>query len=256
MPLLKLAARLRQHDWMAAIIELVIVVVGILLALQVNNWNQDRLDRGHADSYYRRIHAELVADRQNIDATLAFWAKVSSYANAAMAYAESGQHSGESNWKAVLAYYQAGQLMPFEFEDTTFREMRDGGDLGLIVNEGLRKRLADYYRLSGTGPRASLPHHDPVYRMQIRGLTPWALQQYIWNKCFRQLVGVRQELIDCPAPISEEQAASILDTYRSSDTLLQNLRMWEATLRVSEIVIGTARADSDRLASEVEAARH
>jgi len=251
---LKLAARLRMHDWTAAFIELSIVVVGILLALQVSTWNQDRLDRARADNYYRRIHEDLAADRVGIDQTLAYWKKVSAYGRAAIAYGETGQRVDGSNWKTLLAYYQASQLMPFELEDTTFVEMRDTGDLALIADETLRKRLATYYRLTGRGVTASILHHDPVYRMQIRGLTPWRVQHYIWDSCFRQLSGA-QELIDCPSPISEQDAAAVIETYRHSDTLLQNLRFWMSTLRVSQIVLDTARQDAIGLASDVHAAR-
>jgi hypothetical protein len=255
MSALKLVARLRRHDWTAAIIELLIVVVGILVALQLNNWNQDRLDHSRADSYYRRIHAELLADRQNIDNTLKFWNVVSNYGRAAIAFGESGQRMDGSNWKTVLAYYQASQLMPFELEDTVFTEMRDGGGLALINDEGLRKRLADYYRISGTGITANILHHDPVYRMQVRGLTPWRVQQYIWDKCFRALGGTNQELIDCPSPIGEQEAATLLESYRQSDSLLQNLRFWISTLRVGSIVLDSTRKDAVNLAAEVEAAR-
>jgi hypothetical protein len=90
MRMLKFVARLRRHDWMAAIIELVIVVVGILLALQVSNWNQDRQDHARAQSYYRRIDSDLMADRTNIDNTLKFWRKVEDYGRVAIANGESG----------------------------------------------------------------------------------------------------------------------------------------------------------------------
>lgn len=255
MSVLKLAARLRSHDWMAAVIELVIVVVGILVALQVSNWNQDRLERARADAYYRRIQADLVADRQSIDETLAFWKTVSAYGRAAIASGEGGQRVDGSNWKTVLAYYQASQLLPFQLEDTTFTEMRDSGDLALIADEKLRKRLANYHRLSGSGITANILHHDPVYRMQVRGLTPWNVQQYIWANCFRQLGGIRQELVDCPSPISEVEAGVVLDSYRYSATLLENLRFWMSTLGVSSIVLDGARKDAVSLATDVEAAR-
>ncbi len=52
---LRWLVRLRRHNWTASLFELVIVVVGIVLALQVTNWNQDRLDRARADRYYHRI---------------------------------------------------------------------------------------------------------------------------------------------------------------------------------------------------------
>jgi hypothetical protein len=241
---------------MAAAIELVIVVAGILIALQVSNWNQDRQDRARADSDYRRLQEGLASDRDAMDAASAFWAQVSGYGRAAMANAETGERVDASNWKTVLAWYQASQLMPFELDDTTFVEMRDRGDLALIADEGLRKRLADYYHLTATGTiQANILRHDPRYREQIRGLTPWAVQQYIWEHCFRQLGGTRQQLIDCPAPISEADAGVLLASFHQAEDLLPNLRYWVATLKVSNIVIGDARRTRDALVRDIDAAR-
>lgn len=256
MSLAKLSSRLRVHDWTAATIELLIVVVGILVALQVSNWNDERHARDRADGYYRRLHASLVSDRASIDSTQAFWRQVADYGRAAMSHAETGQLVEGSNWKTVLAYYQASQLMPIELEDTAFLEMRDTGDLALVEPEQLRSQLADYYRVTGVGSmRASILRHDPEYRRQVRGLTPWAVQEYIWTKCYRQLVGTRQQLIDCPSPISDEAAAALLDTYRSTDTLLANLRYWVATLKVSGIVMDETGKSVNALARELQAAR-
>jgi hypothetical protein len=163
-----------------------------------------------------------------------------------------------SNWKTVLAWYQASQLMPFELQDTTYTEMRDSGGLVLIDRAGLRKKLAGYYQLAGTGITANILHLDPIYRVQIRGLTPWHVQEYIWSKCFRQGDGgnaANQELIDCPSPINDDEAAAILSTYKHSPTLLQNLRSWMSALRVSAMVLGATRSDTINLAAEVQAAR-
>lgn len=255
MSLMKLSARLRAHDWTAALIELLIVILGILIALQVSNWNQDRLDRVRADSYYQRLQAELAADLRAMDVARGFWAQVAGFGRAAIAHSETGQRVDDSNWKTVLAYYHGTQIMPIELEDTTFSEMRDGGDLQLIANEDLRKHLADYYRLTGTGMRAHILRHDPVYRIQVRGLTPTAVQEYIWKNCFRQLEGTNQELIDCPSPISEDEAGNILTTYRASPSLLENLRYWNSTLAVSGIVIDGAQKSAASLLADVGKAR-
>lgn len=255
MSIMKLAARLRHHDWMAAVIELVIVVVGILVALQVSNWNQDRLDRARGDGYYRRIQADLAVDRANIDETKAFWASVSKYGFDAMAAAQTGQRVDGSNWKTVLAYYQASQLFPFQLEDTTFMEMRDSGDLALIGDEAVRAHLTRYHRLSGNGITARILQHEPVYRVQVRGMTPWPVQQYIWTNCFKQIDSVRQELVDCPSPISESEAGLIVENYRRSESLLENLHYWMSTLRVSSIVLDGARAEAVSLSAQIEAAR-
>ena len=255
MGLIKLGARLRAHDWTAALIELLIVIVGILIALQVSNWNQGRLDRARGDLYYLRLQAELTADQRAMDQARKFWAQVAGFGRAAIAHSETGKRVDDASWKTVLAYYHGSQIMPLELEDTTFTEMRDGGDLVLITNEGLRKRLADYYRLTGTGMRAHILRHDPAYRIQVRGLTPTAVQEYIWKNCFRQLEGANQELIDCPSPISDDEAGKVLATFRASQSLLENLRYWNSTLAISSIVIEGARKEATRLAADVEKAR-
>ena len=251
----KLIKRVREHDWLAALIELVIVVVGILLALQVSNWNQDRTDRARGEGYARRLHAELLSDGASMDEAMQFWQQVDTYGAAAMEHSEHGTLVGGNRWKTVLAYYQAGQLFPFELEDTTFLEMRATSDLALIADESLRKRTADYYRMTGSGLRADILHHAPEYRLQIRGLTPWTVQEYIWTNCFRQRGGVSQDLLDCPSPIPESEATAILNGYQKSDTLLPNLRIWMSTLRVSQIIVTGLRRDALALAEDFSQSR-
>jgi hypothetical protein len=246
-----LVKRLREHDWLAAMIEFVIVVVGILLALKVSNWNQDRVDRNRGESYARRMHAELLTDGASIEEATRFWHQVNDFGHAAMAYSEHGTLVEGNNWKTVLAYYQASQLFPFELEDTAFLEMRDTGELALIADESLRKRIADYYHMSGSGIRADILRQRPDYRPQIRGLTPWLVQEYIWTHCFRQEHGISQTLLDCPSPIPEPEARAILDAYRASDSLLPNLRIWMSTLRINEIVTEGMRHDALALADDL-----
>src|SRR5690348_17963908 len=108
MPATKLIKRLRDHDWLAALIEFVIVVAGILLALQVSNWNQERQDRDRGARYAQRLRAELTSDTAAIDEAVRVWQQVSAYGESAMAYSERGSLVNNDGWKTVLAYYQAG----------------------------------------------------------------------------------------------------------------------------------------------------
>jgi hypothetical protein len=251
----KLGMRLRAYDWMAAAIELVIVVVGILIALEVSNWNQGRQDLTRADGYYRRIHANLSTDEKNFGATLAYWGRVSAYGSGAIAYGESGQLVDGSAWKTVLAYYQASQTLPFVPSDASFTEMRSAGELGLIADENLRGRLEAYYSLSGVGGESIIREQDPAYRQQVRGLTPWSVQQYIWDRCYRESSYVDQGFVDCPSPISEPEALAILSNFKAAPSLLDNLRAWMSTLRISQIVLNNNRREAQQLAAQVERAR-
>jgi hypothetical protein len=249
----RLVQRLREHDWMAAVIELVIVIAGILIALQVSNWNQDRIERARGDVYLRRIHADLQSDLANLASTRRFWHQVAAYQSAALAHHARGELVQGSQWKTLLAYYQASQIRPFELEDTSFAEMRDAGDLGLIRDERLRVGLAKYYRLGGAGIQGQILRHDPVYRVQVRGLVPTEVQAYIWTHCY-QLEGIDQRLIDCGPPIPESEAAAILATLRESNSLLQNLRYWATWLRVSTFVIEDAGKSARALDAQMTTA--
>lgn len=248
----RIAARLRDYDWIAALFELLIVVVGILIALQVSNWNQDRQDRARAASYSARIHADLRADLRNMDATLAYWRKVSDYGHLAIANGETDALAGGSNWNTVLAYYQASQVMPFVQTDGSYTEMRAVGDLKLIADMRLRDRLETYYSLSGVGEGSIIHNQSPAYREQVRGLTPWPVQQYVWSHCVSESSYLEQHLVDCPSPIGDAEAADILARYRQSPSLLANLRSWMSTLRVSELVLANERREAAALAAATD----
>ncbi len=255
MSLSKLTNRLREHDWLAALIELVIVIAGILIALQVSNWNQDRQDRARAQDYYRRIHSDLGTDMRRVVSTRAFYRVVLNYQAQALANAERGELAQGSAWKTVLAWYQSSQIFPFELQDTSFTELRDAGQMSLIADESLRERLAGYYKISGSGITSNLLRHDPQYRVHVRGLTPSAVQDYIWTHCFVQLAEVDQKLVDCPSPIPEAEAGALLATYRGDATLLQELRYWHAWLGVSNLVLGGIDQGARKLTDDIDKAR-
>ncbi|WP_407556387.1 hypothetical protein [Winogradskyella sp. 4-2091] len=50
-----------------AIGEIFLVVIGILIALQINNWNEKRLQKLTLSNYYKRMHEELESSRDELD---------------------------------------------------------------------------------------------------------------------------------------------------------------------------------------------
>jgi hypothetical protein len=255
MAVARLSRRLREHDWFAATIEVLIVIVGILVALTVSNWNADRQERRLARAYEQRLHEELQSDLRNIALTQEFWDKVAAYQAAASKHAETGELAGGSAWKTLLAYYQSSQLRPFELEDTAFTELRYAGELGLISDPTLSKGLADYYRQTGTGMIGEILRHAPEYRFRIRGLVPYAVQEYVWAKCWRQRAGADQELIDCPSPIPEAEAAAIVDGLRAQPELLKELRFWRTQMHISVQILHGIEMQAHALDARVVALR-
>ena len=153
----------------------------------------------------------------------------------------------------MLAYYQSSQLRPIELEDTTFTELRYAGELRLLGDTGMGKGLADYYRQTGAGMTGEILRHAPEYRIRIRGMTPYAVQEYIWAKCWRQREGADQELIDCASPIPEAEAAALLAGIRSDEPLLRDLRFWRAQMHVSVLIVDDVERQCRELDARVRA---
>ena len=234
----RIAQRLREHDWLAAGIELVIVVAGILIALQVSNWNQDRQDARRGHEYLQRLRNDLASDRKANDSWRHFNGQVVAYGRQALAHGESGALVEGSAWKTVLAYYQASQWSPHSRETSTFNTMLFSGDLRLLADPALRDQLSFYYTTSSANDSDGNVFNDlPAYRPDVRGLTPYSVQEYIWKNCYRlRDQGDIQELADCPSPITENEAVGILEGYGESKTLLPELRYWLANRQVAFMV--------------------
>ena len=62
MLLRRLADALRNQNWFAAVLEVLIVVVGIFIGLQGYGWNEQRKDRILEQRYLERIYEELALD--------------------------------------------------------------------------------------------------------------------------------------------------------------------------------------------------
>lgn len=59
MILRRLADALGEQNWFTVVLEVSIVVVGIFIGLQVDNWNQARKDRIDESAFISRLHEEI-----------------------------------------------------------------------------------------------------------------------------------------------------------------------------------------------------
>jgi hypothetical protein len=256
MILRRVIQHVKKQEWTAIGIDLVIVVVGVFIGIQVSNWNAARADDVRAQAYLVRIQGNLNTDIQNMERRKVYWAQVIGYGNNAINYLETGELVDGSAWKTVLAFYQASQLWPWATIDTTYQELRNGGELGLIKDERMRTALAQYY-IEGSGDDVDyILAFQPEYRKIVRGLTPTIVSNQIWEKCFKLPNASEQYLLDCESPMSEAEAQTVLDNYRKDPNLLSELRFWitnqEVAIKVVDNTRNLGRAMLERMDNAVK----
>lgn len=52
---------IRQHDWSAVVVEIIVVIVGLMLAFQMDRWWEQRGDRAQEAEYIARLIADVEA---------------------------------------------------------------------------------------------------------------------------------------------------------------------------------------------------
>ncbi|HMI40668.1 MAG TPA: hypothetical protein VK485_05505 [Sphingomicrobium sp.] len=250
MRLRRIIAHLTEQNWIAVILDFVIVVLGVFVGLQVSNWNEARHDAVRGDEFLERIHSDLTTDVAALDRRSVFWSDVVDYGDAALDFAENGKLRNGSAWDTLLAFYQASQIWPFTTSDGTYQELIAAGDLGLVSDSDLRHSLADYY-VTGSRRLARRVDVIPAYREEIRGLTPMRIQRQIWAHCHRFLSDDRQLLIDCAAPITEVEARTILASYVESRETIKGLRFWMTDLAATSSLARLYKLEGEGLAARV-----
>ena len=241
----------RRQEWTAIGIDFVIVVLGVFVGVQAATWNEARNDRMRAHSYLERIHADLETDLDNYRGRIAFWGVVSEYGRDGLAYAETGNADGASQWRLLLSYFQAGQLAEYFTTSVTYDELKSAGELHLIGDVGLRNQLAGYY-INAANPVLT---ERPAYRMHVRGIIPLDVQDYIWANCYSSDATQQQVLVDCVSPVSEARAAAIVNTIRSDRALMSELRYWMSTMHVAALIGRDRQERAEQLVAAVEAAQ-
>jgi hypothetical protein len=126
--------------------EIILVVIGILIALSINNWNEDRKDLDQSVFY----HEQLINDLDLVIASLdrdTSWAKmVEIEINRTIRILDQGE-ANDSTLKildfALGNYFRLNRQLP---ELTSYEEMKSSGQLNLIYNKSVRNELALYQR--------------------------------------------------------------------------------------------------------------
>ena len=167
------------HNWFAVGIDLAIVVVGVLIATQVSNWNEARHDRDKGKNYSVRLIEELRTTEQSMRAIKLYYTDTRDHALAALAVLRKQESdAGES---FLVDAYQATQIFPRAARHATYDEILQSGSLELIGAPDLRARLSNYYwRMDGL---VSLDTVSPPYRERVRTVMPYEVQQAIRTKC-------------------------------------------------------------------------
>lgn len=129
---------LNKYFWYA-IGEVFLVVIGILIALQINNWNIERQTRNEEKTYLINLKNDLKINLRLLDQILEYNERnIISTANVSD-MAEQGRVEDIYHFINNIAVTMG--VNNFTPNQNTFEEMKSSGKLSLITNEYIKQRL-------------------------------------------------------------------------------------------------------------------
>jgi len=129
-----------------AIGEIVLVVIGILIALQINNWNEQRKTVNKEKGYIRSIYQDLQKDLNRINISSAMLTKQYKYGIEVLRALELKESKvmdsvdilNKAGWELTL-------IIPMMREDNTWDDLKVKGIETYIIKDSLTQLLNGFY---------------------------------------------------------------------------------------------------------------
>mgnify|MGYP005993493067 CR=1 FL=1 len=122
-----------------AIGEIVLVMLGILLALQVNNANEERKSRALERAYLSDIHQDFIDNKNQFEERLQYFRNQFQIADSLGRYVFP---ITDNNWKDVKKVY-GGVFLPNTFDPnrSSINALISSGRVDIIQNDSLKKKI-------------------------------------------------------------------------------------------------------------------
>ncbi|MCF7560922.1 DUF6090 family protein [Sabulilitoribacter multivorans] len=124
-----------------AIGEIVLVVIGILIALQINNWNERRKERAVEVNFLKNLRADLVSEIEN-NTHFANYRFQKAQASSDLINGEEPQ-SIEDVQQYTDTYERVFIWNTFVPNNNTYKELLSSGNLSFIKNDSIKNRLLE-----------------------------------------------------------------------------------------------------------------
>ena len=202
------------------------VVIGILIALQVNNWNENRRDRSLEALYVERLLEDIEEEESYVKSFIEYNTRVSSFANKAIQYFENPSVALDNPEQSLIDLYQASQFSDARTTTATYKELSSSGHLNLLQNYKLRRSIISFYELDWT--KSVVVNISNKYRESLRSAIPTRIQENIRNQCGDIYVKTRTSISveipeTCQVETEENLAKTTLNELLKDNELREDL---------------------------------
>lgn len=127
-----------------AIGEIILVVIGILIALQINNWNEDRKVRKLEAQIYTELKSDLLQTRSDINETISEHREIFESSQQLITDIYDKKSNSQTMYEALTSSSLEFQIIP---KTSAFENLKNIG-LNTLSNDSLRIAITNLFQLN------------------------------------------------------------------------------------------------------------
>ncbi len=231
-----------------AVGEIILVVVGILIAVQIDDWNQERKKKQDGIEYRARLISDLQTDQNNLTKRIEFFDIIYEYGLEAESHLHQEVTSDfNDQWEFVYKVFQTSQIWPFRATVTTYNELQNNSVIQYVAKDSVLQQVSTYY-IDNPEQLEHLTGGTTAYRDFVRGIIPISVQTHIWETCVNSSSIDQQSFTACDPPYELQSVIEeVYVNFRHSDDFNKVLTRRLATLQIRDIMLRNILNDNQKL---------
>ncbi|NND72838.1 MAG: hypothetical protein HKN43_14770 [Rhodothermales bacterium] len=203
MILRRVVKHIRNQEWTAIGIDLVIVVLGVFLGIQLGNWNEAQDEAARERFLLAELRVEIAESIEQLRIVQSAFDQVARSGERAVAFLDTEEECGDDCWNIIVDFFHASQWQQLLISRSTYDEMRRNG---WPRSRAIVDVLEDYHRQNDHNNTGL--EEPPTYRGLVRGLIPLAIHRPYWTTCYELTDGEERYLEDCPEVVDRDISAA------------------------------------------------
>jgi len=205
-------AHVRGENWFAVVLDLLVVVVGLFIGLQIDTWWEGQKEARVESAYLMEIQEDFEANRSSLDEQIGVAEQTIS--DMITLHAQSSLPEPSLSFSELNARFISINNMPtFVLATRAYDNLTGSGDLKLLRSRPLKNALAEYYAAAELTAVVQATHEMEL----VHTFQPYIIENLDYAAVKRDLVN------DFPleAPGDEARILEELATQQFRNTVVQ-----------------------------------
>jgi hypothetical protein len=181
----RITENVKAQNWFAIALDFLIVVVGVFVGLQVNNWNEARADSRREASYLAALREDFGSVIAELESDIARYEVIAN----SMTFLLDQSRKGAPDASLDALNDAARQLIAMEgtpIISDTYTNLTGSGDLAIIKSQAVKNAMSSFFGKAGVVTLVSNTHEMQL----VNNFQPYIIDNLDYTMMFRQDRGI------------------------------------------------------------------